>query len=109
MCVAAIAGIPAGIADGGAHLLEPRSLALGAAVGVLSSAIPYSFEVEALRRIAAHVFGVLMSLEPAMAAFAGLVVLGQHLGARALLGIALVVIASIGASRGVQEPPVPVQ
>ena len=73
------------------HLLDPSSLALGAAVGMLSSAIPYSFELEALRRIEPHVFGVLMSLEPAMAALAGFLVLGQQLGGRELLGIALVV------------------
>jgi inner membrane transporter RhtA len=66
---------------------------------MLSSAIPYSLEVEALRRIATSVFGVLMSLEPAVAALAGFLVLGQQLGARALVGIALVVIASVGASR----------
>jgi inner membrane transporter RhtA len=96
--VAALAMLPAGIAAGGAHLLEPQSLALGCVVGVLSSVIPYSFEIEALRRIAPHVFGVLMSLEPAMAALAGLAVLGQRLGLRPLLGIALVAVASAGAS-----------
>ena len=90
---------------GGGHLLEPSSLALGAAVGLLSCAIPYSFEVEALRRIAAPAFGVLMSLEPAVAALAGFIVLGQQLGARALLGIALVMAASIGAAREAAEPP----
>ncbi len=108
MCVATVLVLPFGVLEGGAHLFEPRSLALGAAVGMLSSAIPYSFELEALRRIAAHVFGVLMSLEPAMAALAGLIVLGQGLGARALAGIALVVIASIGASRQTREAPVAV-
>src|SRR5207237_826867 len=76
LCVGALATVPLGIADGGTHLLEPRSLALGVAVGALSAAIPYSFEMEALRRIAPSVFGVLMSLEPAMAALAGLIVLG---------------------------------
>ena len=75
---------------------------------MLSSAIPYSLELEALRRIATPVFGVLMSLEPAMAALAGLIVLGQGLGARAVVGIALVVLASVGASRGATEPPVAV-
>ena len=109
MCVAAVAALPAGIADGDGALLQPRSLALGTAVGVLSSAIPYSFEVEALRRIAPHVFGVLMSLEPAMAALAGFVVLGQGLSARSLLGIALVSVASIGASRGGGVAPVALQ
>ncbi len=109
LSVAALLAIPAGIADGGTHLLEPRSLALGAAVGVLSSAIPYSFEVEALRRIAAPVFGVLMSLEPAVAALAGFLVLGQGLGARTMLGIALVIAASVGASRRPATAPVAVQ
>jgi inner membrane transporter RhtA len=103
MCVAALAALPAGIAGGGSHLLEPASLALGSAVGILSSVIPYSFELEALRRIAPPTFGVLMSLEPGVAALAGFLVLGQELGARALLGIALVVVASLGASRSVAE------
>jgi len=100
MCVAAVAALPIGISDAGSQLLDPGSLALGAAVGILSSVIPYSCEVEALRRISPPVFGVLMSLEPGVAALAGFLVLGQALGARALLGIALVVIASVGASRG---------
>jgi inner membrane transporter RhtA len=98
LCVASVVALPVGIADAGSHLLEPRSLALGAAVGILSSAIPFSFEMEALRRLAASLFGVLMSLEPGMAALAGFVVLGQQLSARAVLGIALVVAASVGAS-----------
>jgi inner membrane transporter RhtA len=113
MCVSTVVALPLGIAAAGSHLIEPRSLALGAAVGMLSSAIPYSLEIEALRRIAPSVFGVLMSLEPAMAALAGLIVLGQALGTRAWLGIALVVTASVGASvgasRGTREPAVPVQ
>lgn len=108
MCVGAVAALPVGVIDGGAHLFEPRSLLLGAAVGMLSSAIPYSFELEALRRIAVNVFGVLMSLEPAMAALAGLIVLGQGLGARTLAGIALVVAASAGASLQTREPPIAV-
>jgi inner membrane transporter RhtA len=105
MCVAALAMAPVGIASGGRRLLHPALLAQGAAVGMLSSAIPYSFELEALRRIAAPTFGVLMSLEPAMAALAGFLVLGQGLGARALLGIACVVIASLGASLSATKPP----
>jgi inner membrane transporter RhtA len=98
MCLAALVALPFGITQGGARLLAPRSLALGGAVGLLSSAIPYSCELEALRRIAVGVFGVLMSLEPAMAALAGLIVLGQGLTARSLGGIALVIVASTGAS-----------
>jgi inner membrane transporter RhtA len=98
MCVALLVSLPDGIAEASGRVLEPHVLALGAAVGVLSSVIPYSFELEALRRIAVGTFGVLMSLEPAMAALAGWLVLGQSLTARALAGIALVVVASTGAS-----------
>jgi len=108
MCVASVVMIPVGISQGGSHLLEPRSLVLGAVVGLLSSAIPYSFENEALRRIDPSVFGVLMSIEPAMAALAGFIVLGQGLGARALFGIALVVVASVGAARRTRKAPVAV-
>ena len=106
MCVASLAALPVGVIEGGSHLLEPRSLAIGAAVGMLSSAIPYSCEVEALRRIATNVFGVLMSMEPAFAALAGFLVLGQGLSARELFGMALVVVASVGASRRAREAPV---
>jgi inner membrane transporter RhtA len=75
---------------------------------MLSSAIPYTLEMEALRRIATNVFGVLMSLEPAMAALAGLLVLGQSLDPRELVGIGLVVAASVGASRRAREAAVTV-
>jgi inner membrane transporter RhtA len=106
MCVASVIALPLGVGEGGARLLSPHALALGAVVGLLSSAIPYSFEMEALRRISTGVFGVLMSIEPAMAALAGFVVLGQALGARELVGIALVVVASVGASRRAREAPI---
>jgi inner membrane transporter RhtA len=108
LSIACVVALPMGIAQGGAALLQPRSLAIGAAVGILSSAIPYSFEMEALRRISTNVFGVLMSLEPAMAALAGLIVLGQSLSGRELTGIALVVAASIGASRRARETAIDV-
>ena len=108
MCVATVLMIPLGVRQGGSHLLEPRSLLLGAAVGLLSSAIPYSFENEALRRIDPAVFGVLMSIEPAVAALAGFIALGQGLTARAVVGIALVVVASVGAARRTREAPIAV-
>ncbi len=108
MCVATVLITPVGLAQGGSHLFEARSLLLGAVIGLLSSAIPYSFEVEALRRIKTSVFGVLMSIEPAMAALAGLIVLGQGLASREVLGIALVVIASVGAARSAREAPIAV-
>ena len=106
MCVGTLAIAPIGIVEGAGELLSAEALALGAAVGVLSSAIPYSFEVEALRRIRPAVFGVLMSLEPAVAALAGLVVLGQRLEGRELVGIALVIVASVGAARTGREATV---
>lgn len=108
MVVASLATLPFGIAQAGGHLLAPHTLAIGAAVGLLSSAIPYTLEVEALRRIAPPVFGVLMSLEPAVATLAGFLVLGQGMTARALAGIALVVMASVGASRRIRQQAVAV-
>ena len=94
MVVGALVALPAGLAGG--RLLEPGVLAAGAVIALASSVIPYSFELEALRRLPARVFGVLMSLEPAVAALAGLVVLGQSLELREWLAIGLVVVASAG-------------
>jgi inner membrane transporter RhtA len=106
MCVGTVLVAPLGLVEGAGELLSGEALALGAAVGVLSSAIPYSFEVEALRRIRPALFGVLMSLEPAVAALAGLIVLGQRLSGRVLIGIALVIVASVGAARSGREATV---
>ena len=72
MAVAVLVPLVPGIAGGGSDLLAPEMLAIGAAVALLSSVLPYSLETEALRRVPPHVFGVLMSLEPAVAALAGL-------------------------------------
>jgi inner membrane transporter RhtA len=91
---------------GPGELLAPSALAIGLAVALLSSVIPYSLESESLRRLPANVFGVLMSLEPAVAALAGFVVLGQRLSARDLVAIALVIAASIGVTRTAAPPPV---
>jgi inner membrane transporter RhtA len=102
MLVAGAVLLPVGVADAGGDLLVPAVLATGAAVAVLSSVIPYSLELEALRRLPQSVFGVLMSLEPALATLAGWVVLEQGLAARELLAVALVVAASAGAARGAQ-------
>ena len=104
MCAGAVILLPVGIAGAGSSLLAVGPLAAGFGVAMLSSLIPYSFELEALRRLPANVFGVLMSLEPAMAALAGFVVIGQGLAAIDLVAIALVVAASIGAMRGVRQP-----
>ena len=92
----AIVMLPIGAATAGTALLSPGIAALGLAVGVVSSAIPYSLDLLALRRLPTAVFGVLTSLNPAMAALAGFVVLGEGLPPRRLAGVALVVVASIG-------------
>ena len=92
-------------ASGGADLLVVWVLAVGFAVAMLSSAIPYTLELEALRRLPAGVFGVLMSLEPALAATAGFIVLGEDLAAREVVAILLVVAASAGAARGANFAP----
>ncbi len=98
MAVGTLPLLPVGIADAGGRLLHPNYLAAGFAVALLSSVVPYSVELEALRRIRPPLFGVLMSLEPAMAALAGLVVIGQGLSAVDVAAIALVVTASAGAT-----------
>jgi inner membrane transporter RhtA len=103
--IAAVLVAPLGIAQGGGELLTPANLAVGLAVGVLSSAIPCAFEMEALRRLPRAVFGVLMSLEPAVAATIGFVALSQDLAAVELLAIALVVVACAGALRSAATPP----
>jgi inner membrane transporter RhtA len=107
MAVGGMALLPVGIAGGGSDLLEPRLLAAGAGVALLASAIPYSLELEALRRLPAQVFGILMSLEPAMAALAGFVILGEGLRARDVAAIALVAAASAGASLSAAKPAQP--
>jgi inner membrane transporter RhtA len=98
MAVGALIVLPAGVIQGGSALAEPDLLGAAFVVALASSVLPYSLELEALRRLPAAVFGVLMSLEPAVAALAGLVVLGQDLGARELLAIGMVVVASAGAA-----------
>ena len=105
MVVGSVVVLPAGVAEGGSNLLVPWVLAAGLAVAILSSAIPYSLELEALRRMPAGVFGVLMSLEPAAAALAGFVILGESLVGREIVAILLVVAASAGAARGATVAP----
>ncbi|WP_396641159.1 EamA family transporter [Microbacterium sp.] len=99
MGIGAVVALPFGIADAGAALLNPVTLGLGAAVAVLSSAIPYALELTALRRLPASGFAILMSLAPAAATLAGWILLGQMLTPLEHVGIALVIVASIGAVR----------
>jgi len=104
--VAVLVPIGPGIAQGGAALLSPELLAIGALVAIASSVIPYTLETEALRRMPARVFGVLMSLEPAVAALAGFLVLDQALDGVELVAVGLVIAASIGVTRSGAPPPV---
>ncbi len=99
------------VAEAGTLLLQPQVLLLGLAVGLLSSVVPYSLELSALRRMPARVFGVLMSLEPAAAALAALVLLGEGLTPAQWLALVCVVLASAGATRSVgrRVAPVPPQ
>lgn len=96
---------PFGLADGGGELLDPAILAVGAAVGVLSTAIPYAAEIAALRKLPQAVFGVMMSLEPAVAAAIGFVALSQGLTSVEVVAIGLVVAASAGALRSAATAP----
>jgi inner membrane transporter RhtA len=105
MAIGAVILVPVGVADAGADLLVPWILAAALAVAILSSAIPYTLEMEALRRLPAGVFGVMMSIEPAMGALAGFIVLGEGLAGRELVAILLVVAASAGAAQGAHTPP----
>jgi inner membrane transporter RhtA len=105
MVVATVPLAPVGIAAAGTDLVVPWVLAVAAGVGVLSSAIPYALELEALRRLPIGVFGVLMSLEPGVGALAGLVVLGEQLAAREVVAVALVIVASAGAAYGAKVAP----
>ncbi|MGK5115457.1 EamA family transporter [Geodermatophilus sp. CPCC 205506] len=104
---AALMVLPFGVAAGGPALVAPDVLLVGLAVALLSSVVPYALELTALRALAGRVFGVLMSLEPAAAALAGLLVLGQVLTPVQLLAVALVVVASIGAARSPAKAPMP--
>lgn len=99
MVVAALLSLPLGIVDAGSKLLVPSTVALGAAVALLSSVLPYTLELIALRRLPASTFAILMSLEPAIAATAGFLILDQALSTTDALAIALVIGASMGAVR----------
>ncbi len=107
LAVGAVLALPLGIGSAGSALLEPRVLGVGALVAVLSSAVPYSLEMAALRRVTAGSFAVLMSLYPLIAALAGWLVLGQGLGALELVGMVLVAVATAGATSAGRRPVTP--
>lgn len=111
MVCAAIVGAPMGVAHAGADLLAPSVLGLGLLVALLSSAIPYSLELAAMSRLPTRSFGVLMSVEPAVAALSGFLLLGERLTAMQWAAIASVIAASAGSaatsksSHGPEIPP----
>ncbi|RRO14964.1 DMT family transporter [Saccharopolyspora rhizosphaerae] len=105
MAFGALVAIPIGAVDSGPALLSPTVLAIGLVVALMSSVVPYTLELEALRRMPARVFGILMSTEPAVAALAGLVVLGELLTGWQWLAICCVVIASVGSVATTRTTP----
>lgn len=104
MAVAAVLSLPLGVIEAGSALLRPSTLLLGLGVAVLSSVLPYTLELLALRRLPAPTFAILMSLEPAIAATAGFMILNQALSALDAAAIALVIVASMGAVRSQTRP-----
>ncbi|WP_116953451.1 EamA family transporter [Jiangella endophytica] len=103
MAVAALVAVPVGVADSGTALIVPWVLVAGLGVALLSSVVPYSLDLEALRRMPPRVFGILMSLEPAMAALIGLIVLQEALLWSQWIAVLCVVAASIGSTRGTRS------
>ncbi|OIJ32904.1 MULTISPECIES: EamA family transporter [unclassified Microbacterium] len=103
LVVAAVLLIPVGVPAAATVALDPQLLVLAAVTAVLSSVIPYSFELAALRRLPQRVFGVLLSLEPAFATLAGWLILGQDATPLRLLAVALVIAASVGTTLGVRR------
>lgn len=95
MCLASVVVVPLGLLSAGSALFLPEALLKGVGIAILSSVLPYSFELLALRRLSPQVFGILLSLEPAAAAVAGLIILHQRLTPIQLIGMALVVTASV--------------
>lgn len=96
MLVAALFALPIGIANAGAAMLAPTALLTGLGVALLSSAVPYSLEMAALRHLPRHVFGILVSATPAVGAACGAIVLGEHLSGLQWLAIACIVGACAG-------------
>lgn len=98
MFTGAVVLLPGGIVSGGSRLFSPYVLGIGALVALLSSVVPYTLELIALRAVTLRAFGVMLSLDPGVAALAGLVVLGQQPGVRELAAMGLVISANLGNS-----------
>ncbi|MFD2285293.1 EamA family transporter [Pedobacter petrophilus] len=98
MLIATIIILPFGILSGGLHHLDAKLLGLGAALALLSSAIPFTLEIGALKQLPAKTFSILMSLEPAMASVAAFVFLQEYLSVTECIAVGCVVVASAGSS-----------
>ncbi len=106
MTAAAVVALPLGVAASGTVLFTPQALLVGLGVAILSSALPYTLEMEAMRRLPVAVFSLLLSAAPAVAVLAGLVVLGEQLSSMQWLAVVCIVIASAGSSLGDMLPGV---
>jgi inner membrane transporter RhtA len=102
--VGALLAIPFGIAHAGSALLSPTLLPYALGVAVLSSALPYSLEMVALTRLPARTFSTLLSLEPAIAALAGVALLGERLSLLQWLAIVTIIVAAAGTALSVRRP-----
>jgi len=105
MLVAAMLSLPIGLATTGAALFSPGFLLIGAGIALLSSAIPYSLEMEAMRRLPAHVFGMLLGASPAVGALVGYVILDELLTPLQWLAICCIIVSSVGSSLAASRPP----
>jgi inner membrane transporter RhtA len=105
LAVAAVVTLPFGVVGGGAELLDPDILLAGIGLALLIPLLPYAFELDALRRLPTALFGVIMSLEPAIAALLGFLILDQGLAVAGVAAIGMVVVASAGATLSAREPP----
>ena len=103
MAVAALVALPFAAAEGGIRNLGPGLLVPCVALAILSSALPFTLEMKALRLLPGRIFSVLMSLEPVVAAVCGLVLLGEHLTGAQWIAVAAIVVASVGAATSVTQ------
>lgn len=98
LVAASLVVVPFGVAHAGASLLDPRILAAGVGIAIVSSAIPMSLEMMALKRLPSQTFGIMVSLEPAVASLLAMLLLGEHLTGHQWLAIGFIVLASIGST-----------
>ena len=98
LTVAALTVVPFGVWHAGSALLDPRILLFGLGVAAISSAIPISLEMMALKRLPQEAFGIMTSMEPAVAALLGLLMFDEHLGRLQWLAIVCIMMAAAGSS-----------